>query len=252
MEKRDERMSTMQNELFDAKLNAMKASMQPAAQSKGILEQAKELAEAFGMQPADLLKRFVGGGDGPPVKSRMSGTLEFLSEFVPKVIDSPIINALASRLAQPPTSTPPPTIINAQPQPNGAQPQADPQQDLFRFVNEHITGPMIEFLNTESSGSDFAAWVYNGFPLAQLEALQNVTHPNLPNLKGAQVIVQLYKSASGGAIWRDHLQAREQQFAQFVDEFCAWKPPEEEPATEVKHEAEGAGDVIDLDKGNDA
>ncbi len=223
--------------------------MQPAAPAKGLLEQATELATAFGLQPADLLKRFVGGETGAPVKSRMSGTMEFLTEIVPQIINAPIMSALAQKLTQPPMAPVPPQVINNPPQPQApGQQQPNPQQDLFRFVNEHITGPMIEHLNTGNSGTDFAEWVYGGFPQEQLEALQHVEHPSLPGMKGAPVIIELYKRA--GNVWTQQLQSREAQFVKFVEEFCAWRPPEVDDAEAASADE---GKVIDLDtKGNDA
>ena len=256
IDKDREERAKLQQQIFDAKLEALEAKFkQPAAQaSKGLLEQAKELADAFGITPADMLKRFM-GGDGAvaaPVKSRMNGTMEFFSDLIPKIVDSPIMNAIAQRLTQPQQQAAPNPSVNITPQPNGQQPQQQtPQQEMFAFVNQHVTPALIEFLKVDNSGAEFAQWMYNGFPLERLEALQNVTHELMPGMKGEPVIVELYKHASGGKIWREFLGAREQQFNTFVHEFCQWHPPEDEeeekpqaaaPSTDESSQAASQGD----------
>lgn len=230
-----DREAALQKELRDM---LIARAQQPTQQQKGLLEQITELAGvADKLAPLAGLFGFTRPNPatvGEPVvmKSRMSGTMEFLSDLVPKIIDSPIMNAIAQKITQAPQA-PNPTI-NVTPQPTngtaGQQPQQqpNPQAELFRFVNQHITPPLIEFLRVENSGTEFAQWVYTGFPLERLEALQQITHEMMPGQKGAPVIIQLYKHAHNGLMWKEFLGEREAQFTKFVEEFCAWRPPSDE------------------------
>lgn len=242
MEKRDEKLTALQTEVWTSKLAALEARLeQKAAPAKGILEQAKELAEALGIAPGDALKRFMGGTGEPVVRSRMSGNLELAETIINKVFDSPIPSALSNWLNS--KTTPQPqnnraidvSAQNGQTQQNGNA-STDPNEELFRFVNEQVTEKLIQALNDETDGDDFANAFFVMYPQQRLVQLQNLTHPMIPGLKGAPVIIKLYQQASGGQIWRDHLAKREAQFRKFVEDFCAWKPdepdqPQQQPDT---------------------
>lgn len=221
MDRERDSFEKLQGEFFQAQISALKSQL--GEKPKNLIEQAAELAQA-----AEKLKGLFGmtgtaAEAAAPIKSRMNGWMELATELVPTVINSPIINALAQRLA--PTATPPPQTINVQPQVNGAQTPAAAQQELFEFVNRSVTPALIEYLQTGNSGGAFAEWLYNGFP-QRLTELQNVTHPMLPNLKGAPVIVQLYQHSPA---WAEL--SKYPTFPTFVDEFCKWAPEEEDAQT---------------------
>jgi hypothetical protein len=230
-----QREHELQQKLLDAKTSA--------PQSKGLLEQATELAGI--VEKLQPLKAIFGVGTtesgGPIIHGRKMTGLEFLSEVLPKVFDSPIANAAAAKIMQ---GTP-------NPAPNGTQgiaPQngIDPFQ---RFIVDIVTPKMLLWFNadpTSEGGEAFADWIYAGFP-EFMERLQKFRHPMIPNMEGAQAIVMAYKNTA--AVW-PQLAAREAQFTSFVAAFCAWKPPKDEPDDGIQDaEFEAVKDgPIDLDQ----
>jgi hypothetical protein len=188
----------------------------------------------------DKAKSIFGGasGDsaaGAAVKaaSKMNGMLEFLSEVIPKVIEAPILTALANRISAGGMSPVAPGTngVNAAP--------AAANADAI-FVQTVITPALLSYMEAGSDGGDFAGWVYAGFP----ERLRRLQQP------GPAAIIKLYQDS---ALW-PRLAPREFQFRQFVAEFCAWKPDDaEEPeGDEVQAAAATATNgvhapIIDLD-----
>lgn len=228
--------SRLQSEMFAAQLAAIKAQI-PNEKPKTLIEQATELATA-----ADKLKSLLGGNGTEATaapRSRMSGTMEFFSDLLPKVFNSPIVNAIATRLA----SAPAPVQANGAAPVNGTVPRPQPaaqpqneQEEMFQWVNVAITPALVDYLENDLSGSDFAEWVDSGFP-DRLAKLQTITHTSMPGQSGPPVIIGLYRMS--GQLWNNVLAPREAQFKAFVAEFCKWKPEGDEPI-EVKAESEGA------------
>lgn len=252
MDQQRSEVSKLQQENFQIQLKVMEERIKALSENKstsgGIIEQTKELAALLGVEPKQILGRFLGADTGETiVKSRMSGTLEFLSDLIPKVINAPIVTAIAQRITAPPQPAPGAPAV---PRPPAAQPQApaNEEQELIAWVNAAITPAMVDYLENEESGSDFAQWVFNGYP-QQLPKLQNMMHHMMPNLKGAPVIIELYKHT--GQLWQNFLQPREAQFRAFVEEFCAWKEEEEDgaPAAEPSSAENDGVEQISFDNG---
>jgi len=233
-ESRKEQMR-LQSENFAVQLAAIKAQI-PNEKPKSLIEQATELATA-----ADKLKSLLGGNGTEAAaapRSRMSGTMEFFSDLLPKVFNSPIVNAIATRLA----AAPAPVHANGaapmngqQPRPGQAAPQQSEQDEMFQWVNVAITPALVDYIENDMNGADFAEWVFNGFP-DRLTKLQTITHASLPGQQGAPVIIALYRMS--GQLWSTVLAPREKQFTEFVEQFCKWKPDGEDAPIDVKPEAE--------------
>jgi hypothetical protein len=139
--------------------------------------------------------------------SKMSGTLEFLSDVIPKIIDSPILNALAKRLE----------IGRRHGKQRRDQPRrarrssGRPEQPRRNcYGSSSRSRRMLNYLESDNTGGEFAEWLHCGFP-DRLEELQQ---------QGSAVIVATYQASP---LW-PRLIPREIQFRQFVDEFCAWNP----------------------------
>ncbi len=142
--------------------------------------------------------------DGRPA-SKMSGTLEFFNEFIPKILEAPILNAVAQRL----TATLPGVTNPAQRVPGQQQPSSE--KELLAFV-QNITPAMLSYLESDSTGANFAEWVHCGFP-DRLSELQQ---------QSPSVVIATYQESP---LW-PRLAPREMQFRKFVADFCAWRPSE--------------------------
>jgi hypothetical protein len=209
------------------------------APAKGLVEQIVELAGVA--EKLGPLKALFGNGtasaaEGTTRAAKM-GTLEFLSDVIPKMFESPLAHAVAQKIV---TSTenqnPAPTMQQGAPPPrvNGNAPSSDPFE---RFIGDVVTPVMLDYFKAEMGGDDFADWLYSGFP-ANFKRLQQFTHPGIPGLVGAPAIVTAYKNTP--RIW-PLLAAHEARFIEFVNAFCNWKPDTEEDFQDVE------GKTIDLD-----
>ena len=198
---------------------------------KGLVEQIVELASVA--EKLGPLKALWGGtnGSGPAgegekiVRAAKMGTLEFLSEVIPKVFDSPIANAAAAKIMQSTQQQSAPGMVNG----NGRPPvlQQPPAVDPFqRFIADIATPAMLEYFQAEATGEALADWIYSVFPRECLR-LQAFTHPMIPGLQGPQAIVMAYKNTPN--VW-PRLAAKEAEFTEFIQQFCAWKPEPEDAA----------------------
>jgi hypothetical protein len=114
---------------------------------------------------------------------------------------------------------------------------------LFVFIEKIATPAMLRYFMSGATGGDFADWMDGGFP-DELEQLQEFTHPMMPGLQGVEAIVQGFEHTP--KVWTQIMQRGEPAFRQFITEFCAWKPEEEEPAQDVEIVPPASG-PIDLD-----
>ena len=196
----------------------------PAATTqKGLLEQVTEFAAvADKLEPIKKLFGFAKGEAETVVTGRKMGTLEFLSDVLPKIFESPLANAAAHKIMQStvqpqpnPAMQPPPPIERV------SQPGGDPFQT---FIGQVVTPKMLMFFEAGDSGEDFAGWLYEGFP-EYFERLQTFTHPMMPGLVGASAILTAYKNTPN--VW-PRLATKEPQFTAFVNQFCAWKPDQDD------------------------
>jgi len=218
-------------------LEASKAQ-QTAAAPKGLLEQLTEFAAIT--DKLEPLKRLFGGGSAEaaaPIRSGKFAMWDFAREVVPQVMNSKILNALADKIA----ASPSPQLGNPAAAPangNGAR----TVDDTMTFVQHVVTPAMLLFYKDEDDGATFAEWLYGGHP-ARVTELQAY---------GEQRIFELYKNYAPRPDWTNVLAARgEPAFAQFIHEFCTWKPEEEE-ATQGSPAAPGqVNQIIDLDTDDD-
>ena len=216
----------LQQQLFEGK-NKTAEEQKP----KTLVEQLNELK---------ALRETFAGVIETGAKSRMSGTLEFFSEVVPKLVESPLMvglgNFLMSKAMQPslPMQQPMNGVNGTQAQrpqqpANGQQPQqATAEQELLQFVH-FVTPSMLRYLEGEQDGGSFAESVYFMFP-DKLPILQTLTHPSLPNLSGAPVVIAFYKMSP---YW-NRIQLHEARFTQFIQDFCKWRPDEGEDGKQAQ------------------
>jgi hypothetical protein len=222
------REAELQKELRDQM--RIQPQAQPAAAPKTLLEQATEFAEA-----ATKLKSIftvpgeVAGEAGKVVRAARMGALEFFAEIIPKVAEAPILNAIAARImAGPaPTDGTPGPVPLAQPQPQPTQP--NPQADLEMFLRHTITPALVQAIADKETGANFAQWLWDFLP-DRLRQLQNFTHPKLPGLSGPAAIIMAYKHSP---VWPSLSINGEEAFALFVQDFCAWKSPDQEQEPET-------------------
>ncbi len=208
-------------------LRQQSQTVQTAAAPKSLLDQVKELA---GIRN-ELKGLFGGGGDDgatlPPIRSGKFAAWDFARELIPQVFNSRILNALADKISAGPAlqMNPGQMPVNG----NGAD-------DTMTFVQHVVTPAMLLFFKDEEDGGTFAEWLYGGHPgrVPELQAY------------GEQRIFELYKQASPRADWAILSARGEPAFAQFVHEFCVWRP---EPDEEENHGSTTAqsGKIIDLD-----
>lgn len=173
------------------------------------MSKAKEL---FGGGPAT-------GAAGAVINkaSKMSGTLEFFAEVLPKIAEAPILNAIAQRIMQGGGAATAADITSVA---TGAANPAGNNADILRFV-QMITPPMLNYLeDPEADGEDFATWIHAGYPARLIELQKH----------GPDVIIATYRNSPTWA----RIAPREARFVQFVRDFCAFRP-------------EPKGDAIDID-----
>ncbi len=214
-------------------LEASKAQ-QTAAAPKGLLEQLTEFAAVT--DKLEPLKRLFGGGTqeaAGPIRSGRFAAWDFAREVIPQVMNSKILNALADKISAGPALSMNPAAAPANG--NGTA----PVDDTMTFVQHVVTPAMLLFYKDEETGGDFAEWLYGGHP-ARVTELQAY---------GEQRIFELYKNYAPRADWTNVLSARgEPAFAQFVHEFCTWKPEEGEPEGTAAPAASADNNrIIDLD-----
>ncbi len=199
----------------------------PAHQPKTLVDQIIELATVA--DKLGPLKALFGGSNGTPpttdgterpFRSSKMGGLEFLSTVLPKVFESPLANAFATKLMQP--AEQPAAAMNG----NGHRPAVQPAADPFqRFINDVATPAMLEYFTADATGDALADWIYSVFPRECLR-LQKFTHPMMPGLVGAPAIVAGYKNTP--EVW-PKIAHKEAEFVVFINQFCNWKPePEDE------------------------
>lgn len=219
---------------FELLKELRQTSSTPPAPAKGLVDQIVELANVA--EKLGPLKALFGGTNGTSsaadtehVRPARMNALEFWSNVIPKVFDSPIANAVASKVMAS-TQQPAAQIINT----NGAArpaTQQPPANDPFqRFISDVATPAMLEYFLNESTGEALADWIYSVFP-RECVRLQQFTHPMIPGLVGAPAIIQAYKNTPN--VW-PRLAAKEADFTAFINEFCAWKPEPDEEAIEAK------------------
>jgi hypothetical protein len=222
----------LQQRLIDAK------TAQPP--TRGLAEQFIELLPLF--EKLEPVKKFFTNGTAPAAdigdtvrRSSKMGGLEFLSTVLPKVFESPLANAFATKLMQQPSE---PAAMNG----NGHRPAVQPAVDPFqRFINDIATPAMLEYFTAEATGDALADWIYSVFPRECLR-LQKFTHPMIPGLVGAPAIVQGYKNTP--AVWVRIGDHKEAEFVVFINQFCDWKP---EPEDEDDGTIEATASPVDED-----
>lgn len=222
-------------------LRQLANTQQTAAAPKSAIEQLKEL-----LSLKDTLKEVLGidkEAATTHVRSRMSGWMELVSEIGPQLVNAPILNALATRIANGAPQQPP-TVIDARPVQNtggtvppGTNPPGPDVNEVLSFVQTVVTPALCEYFRTGNDGKTFAAWIDDGYP-GRVQQLQQF---------GAQRIIDLYKNAAPPEVKAILLPGGDdKRFVQFVTEFCAWKDEdgEDEPAPPVVQQT----GIIDLDK----
>ena len=121
-----------------------------------------------------------------------------------------------------------PAPMNGAPQ-NGVQQR--PADDLESFITHVLNPALLRHYIQGFSGADFAGWLFDGYP-DRLSQLQNFTHRMMPGLRGASAIIQAYKHTD--SMWPTLSSRGEQEFTTFVNDFCAWKPEQPEPAIDAE------------------
>lgn len=212
----------------------------PAQLQKNPVEQVTEMVDLY-----SKLKDTFGSG----VASDGTGNLASVAAIVhdaAELLKNPLTIAaqvLASKARPAPSGQPgpdqPPAGPPVEPAANGNPPTASPQADTQSFVQfvEQITPAMIAKLESGAPGADFAGWIYEGWPDI-LARLQTLSHPGLPGLSGAPVIIQFYRSTPH---W-PRIALHEARFAEFIAEFCKWKPADDDEPDASK---DGDGEAED-------
>jgi hypothetical protein len=210
-------------------LTAAKNTAPPAAPQKGLLEQLMEFSSI--PEKLDPIKRLFGwgsNGDGIGRPSKLTA-MELGQNIAMKIIESPIADGLGAWLGSLATRGAAPAAPFI---PQGANPAQPQQPDTLSNFIAHTVNPALERMYLDGfPGGDFAAWMYEGYP-DRLQELQRFSHPLMPGISGARVIVAAYKQSP---LWPILGRKGEPAFVQFVNEFCAWKPEES-----ADHEAEPA------------
>lgn len=172
------------------------------------------------------------GNGGEAIRVGRTTGLDVIKEVTGKFLESDLANgvgawigSLATRNAN---GNGAPIMSN--PAPNGThqQPAGD---SLQNFIRDVLNPALLSHYMRGLSGSDFAAWLADGYP-ARLPELQNFTHPAIPGKRGADAIVTAYKNTP--TMWPALSSQGEPRFVEFVNEFCAWKPEADEDVLDVE------------------
>jgi hypothetical protein len=229
--------------------------LQPAALAqpqKNPAEQVTEMVDLY----SKLKDNFGSGGaaDGAGNLASVAAIVHEVSELLKTPVAIAMQMWAASRARTAPGGQPgfpqqqqPPAGPQVHPEANGNPPTAMPQGDGQTFLQfvEQITPTMIAKLEAGAPGSDFAGWIYEGWPDV-LVRLQTLSHPSLPGLSGAPVIIQFYRSS---AHW-PRIALHEARFAEFIAEFCKWKPEDDDEPHDSKAvdlETEGDSEIERID-----
>jgi hypothetical protein len=219
---------------FQLQKQLLEATTKAAAPTKGLFEQLMEADE----NKMGMIKRLFnwGTGEGNGTTRRTTG-LDLAREIGEKIFTGPVGEGLGQWIAT--RSAPQAAHTNGA---NGAihQPaaQAQPAGDLQSFVQNVINPALLSHYVRGLTGSDFAAWLADGYP-DRLKQMQNFTHPMIPLQRGAQAIITAYKNTA--TMWPTLSSQGEEAFAEFVREFCAWTPDQDEgviDAEEITDEPE--------------
>lgn len=209
---------------------------QPAAQ-KSLLEQLVELGAL-----KDKLKDVLGiAGEAVTTTARgKTSPWDLARELVPQIINSEFMAGIGQRIAAGALAANPAGPAMS-PQNAPAASTADSGEAAFqRWIRDTVNKQVIRyFLHMQMDGDDLADVLYATEP-EWTKRLQQFEHPQLPGMKGKEVILALYKLTT--SVW-PQIQAsgRVAEFETFVDKFCNWVPEGEEPAA-----APADDGVIDL------
>jgi hypothetical protein len=192
----------------------LKEKAQPAEKPKTLMEQLTEFKAL-----KDLFTNTTNGDTMTRVGR--TGALDVVRDLGSKFFESDLASGVGQwlgSLAQRNMSNPAPSNMNGTP-PVQVQ-QAAPDQ-FQAFIRDVLNPSLLRHYLQEFSGADFAGWLYDGYP-DRLVQLQSFTHPMMPGLKGAPAIIQAYKRTD--SMWPALSSRGEQAFADFVHQFCEWKP----------------------------
>jgi hypothetical protein len=240
---RDE-LKAAREEMKEMRAAALAQATSPSTQSKSLVDQAVELAGA--VEKLSPLKALFGlGGNGAvaeTVRAGRTGWLDVARDLGSKFFESDLatgvgqyLGSIAMRNAGGP--------MQPNPAPNG-QPQVQQRDEAAAFdafVREVVNPTLLRQYSRGFGGDDFAGWMFDAFP-DRLKQLQTLTHQRMPGQKGAPVIIAAYQNLYPDT-YKPLIAQREGEtsFAQFVNEFCAWKPEEEqqEPIDAIPVEPDG-------------
>jgi hypothetical protein len=224
----------LQEKLFEAKAAV------PA--SKSFLESALELASnPDKLEPLKKLASVFGFGNGGESVGRPGKTtgMDILNNLVSGPAGAQLAQGLGSVLMALPSmfqgnpangvSHPPPVVL---PPIAAAPPQPETPEQRIQRIGEAVTRQMLgEFFMKNATGADFAASMHNFWP-EDTVFLQSL---------GAENLVNRYRRYPQA--W-SVISYREQDFIQFITEFCAWTPEEDEGPVPPGNEDDG---VVDLE-----
>jgi hypothetical protein len=240
---RDE-LKAAREEMKEMRAAALAQATSPSTQPKSLVDQAVELAGA--VEKLSPLKALFGlGGNGAvaeTVRAGRTGWLDVARDLGGKFFDSDLatgvgqyLASIAQRNAGGPMQPNPAT--NGQPQVQ----QRDEAAAFDAFIREVVNPTLLRQYSRGFGGDEFAGWMFDAFP-DRLKQLQTLTHQRMPGQKGAPVIIAAYQNLYPDT-YKPLIAQREGEasFAQFVNEFCAWKPEKEqqEPIDAIPVEQDG-------------
>lgn len=213
---------------FDLQKELRQQTSKPAEPSKSLVDQAVELAGA--VEKLTPLKALFGlGGNGAAavetVRAGRTGWLDVTRDLGTKFFESDLASGVGQWLGAMAQRS-----VGGPMQPNPAQPQVQQKDEAAvfdTFIREVVNPTLLRQYSRGFGGDDFAGWMFDAFP-DRLKQLQSLTHARMPGQKGAPVIIAAYQNLYPDT-YKPLIAQRdgEASFAQFVQEFCAWKPEEE-------------------------
>jgi hypothetical protein len=229
-----EREFKLQEKLLEAKTAA------PA--SKSFIDQALELANnSDKLEPLKKLAGFFGLGGGSESVGRPGKTtgMDIIDHLVSGPAGAQLAQGLGSVLMALPSMFqgnpangaphPPPVVL---PPIAAPPPQPETPEQRIQRIGEAVTRQMLgEFFMKNATGADFAASMHNFWP-EDTVFLQSL---------GAENLVNRYRRYPQA--W-SVISYREADFIQFITEFCAWTPEEDEGPVPPGNGDDG---VVDLE-----
>ncbi len=214
----------MRAELQAVREELKEARKTPPPAQKSFMDQLMEMATDDKLDKVKRVMGIFGGGAGEGAGRQARTTpLELAREFISSPMGANIghgVGSLLSQMMQPKVNGGPPqypTVLNQQ-HPNGTVPPVENPEVRIQRIGAAVTRPMLQYFMRNGNGADFAQSMFD------MSAEDYVFMRQL----GAENIVQRYRQFPEAWNVIQYPINRENEFIEFIRDFCSWNPDEDE------------------------